>query len=477
MLESSGVAAHAPRNASREPAKMKPAGATAVSAQRVRNYMSDIITRMPCMRAPSVTDAVPEDEVSETRNRPDAATLIRMEGKHSAPIASPFPVVFERGEGAYLYDTNGEKYLDLVTGYSVVNQGHANPRIIKAMTDQANKLALTSRVVYNDKLPLFLEAVSRFTGYEQVIPMNSGAEAVETAIKLARRHGYAKKGIPENKAEIIVFDGNFHGRTMSAVSMSSDAGYQHGFGPFLPNMIRVPYGDAEALKNAITPNTAAVIIEPIQGEAGIKVPPNGYLRQVQDITREHQVLFIADEIQTGLGRTGKRFAYQHTPGVEPDVLILGKALSGGMYPISAVVSSKEIMSVFEPGSHGSTFGGNPIASAVGIAALKELEDGRLISNAQLRGTQIRSALKQIKSPLIAEVRGKGLFIGVELTRNARPIAEALLENEHMFTKDTHGTTLRIAPILGISQLQAHGIAPAIQRVLDIFEHKVASEVR
>lgn len=445
--------------------------ATSAALSHVTQHPPDRSSKRPEPEPVTPGEAYSTDTITRSRKRKRLTDgdLIRLEQQHGAPICNPLPIVFSRGKGPYLFDRDDKRYLDLVTGYSVISQGHANPRILEAMNDQAAKLSLTSRIVHNDQLPQFLKKLSEVTGYEQAIPMNSGAEAVETAIKLARRHGYRTKHIPENQAEIVVCNGNFHGRTLSAVSMSSDAEYRHDFGPFVPNMIRVPYGDAAALEKALTKNTAAIIVEPVQGEAGIIVPPEGYLQQLYRLTRKHQVLFIADEIQTGFGRTGKLFAYQHAQGVRPDVLLLGKALGGGVYPISAVVSSKEIMRVFEPGSHGSTYGGNPLAAAIGTAALREYDDGRLVRNAHERGKEIMSSLKALNSTLIREVRGKGLFIGVELTRPARPVAEALLQRERIFTKDTHGATLRIAPVLSITKRQAATIAPAFQRVLKSFE--------
>lgn len=361
----------------------------------------------------------------------------------------PLPIVIEKAEGVWVTDPEGNRYIDMLAAYSALNQGHRHPKIIQALKSQADLVTLTSRAFHSTTLGEWYEKLCGLTGKDMVLPMNTGAEAVETAIKAARRWGYDVKGIPANEAIIIGCNGNFHGRTIGAVSLSSEAAYKRGFGPMLPGFELIPYGDIEALKAAITPHVAAFIIEPIQGEAGIIVPPDGFLQAAATLCKEHNVLFIVDEIQTGLCRTGKRFAYEWE-GIEPDMLILGKALGGGVFPISAVVANKGILGVFNPGSHGSTFGGNPLACAVSIAALDVLEDEQLASRSLQLGHYFMEQLRTISHPAIKEIRGRGLFIGLELTEAARPYCEALAKRK-VLCKETHDTVIRFAPPLIISK--------------------------
>ena len=352
---------------------------------------------------------------------------IEIEEQYGAHNYHPLDVVITRGKGTWVWDVEGKKYLDCLSAYSALNQGHVHPAILKAMIAQAKKVTLTSRAFRNDQLPLFYKELAEMTGYNMSLPMNSGAEAVETALKLARKWGYVVKGIPRHNAEIIVAHGNFHGRTISIISFSSEPLYKDDFGPFTPGFITVPYGDADAIAKAINSNTAAVMLEPIQGEGGVLIPPAGYLKAVKELCEANNVLFIADEIQTGLGRTGKLFASEHE-GVHPDMVIIGKALSGGFYPVSAVLADNKIMGLYQPGEHGSTFGGNPVAAAVARAALKVIRDENLIENAEAMGEYFMAELRKIKSPHIKEIRGKGLLIGVELNpeaRGARRFCEAL----------------------------------------------------
>jgi len=361
----------------------------------------------------------------------------------------PLDVVIERASGAWVYDVEGRKYLDLLAAYSAVNQGHCHPAIYRALCEQAAKVTITSRAFRNDQLPLLCQELNALTGYEMVLPMNSGAEAVETALKAARKWGETVKGILPGKAEIVVAANNFHGRTISIVGFSSDQQYRTGFGPFPTGFRQVAFGDADALRAAITPNTCAFLVEPIQGEAGIIVPPAGYLKAVAAICRENNVLLIADEIQSGLGRTGRLFAHQHE-GIVPDVVIIGKALSGGFYPVSAVLASREILGVFRPGDHGSTFGGNPLACAVARAALKVIVDEDLAARSAELGAHALARLEQLESPHVAAVRGKGLWIAIDLTIPARPLCEALKERG-VLCKETHETVIRLAPPLVISK--------------------------
>jgi ornithine--oxo-acid transaminase len=391
---------------------------------------------------------------------------IEIEEKYGAHNYHPLDVVITRGEGVWVYDVEGNKYLDCLSAYSAINQGHVHPRILKALLDQATKVTLTSRAFRNDQLPFFYKELSEFTGYEMSLPMNSGAEAVETALKLARKWAYKVKKVPKYKAEIITATGNFHGRTISTISFSTEPLYKDDFGPFTAGFVTVPYGDADAIAKAINPNTAAVFIEPIQGEAGVIIPPPGYLKKVSDLCKKNNVLFMADEIQTGLGRTGKVFACDHE-GVRPDIITIGKALGGGFYPISAVLADREILSLFTPGEHGSTFGGNPLAAAVAREALKVIMDEKLIENADKLGEYFLEQLSEINSPNIKEVRGKGLLIGVELqpeARGARRFCEAL-EKKGILAKETHERVIRFAPPLVIDKATIDWALPFIRDVL------------
>lgn len=392
-----------------------------------------------------------------------SSKLIEQTEKYGAHNYHPLPIVISRAEGVWVEDPEGNKYMDMLSAYSALNQGHRHPKIIKALKDQADKVTLTSRAFHNDQLGPWYERVSQLTNKDMVLPMNTGAEAVETAVKAARRWGYDAKGVAEDQAEIIACIGNFHGRTMTAVSLSSDAEYKRGFGPMLPGIKLIPYGDIDALKAAITPNTAAFLIEPIQGEAGIIIPPEGFMKAAFDVCRENNVLFIADEIQAGLARTGKMFACEWE-GIEPDMYILGKALGGGVFPISCVVANKEILGVFNPGSHGSTFGGNPMACAVSIAALDVLIDEKLAEKSLELGEYFINKLKAIHNPKIKEVRGRGLFIGVELTESARNYCEKLKEYG-LLCKETHETVIRFAPPLVITKKELDWAIERINKVL------------
>jgi ornithine--oxo-acid transaminase len=375
--------------------------------------------------------------------------LIGLEERYGAHNYHPLDVVIERASGAWVYDVQGRRYLDFLAAYSAVNQGHCHPAIYKAMCDQAQKVTLTSRAFRNDQLPLLYKEIHDLTGFDMALPMNSGAEAVETALKAARKWGETVKGIPAGHAEILVAENNFHGRTISIVGFSSDAQYRRGFGPFPSGFARVPFGDAAALRDSITPDTCAFLVEPIQGEAGIIVPPAGYLAEVAAICREHNVLLICDEIQSGLGRTGRLFAYMHEE-ISPDVVIVGKALSGGFYPVSAVLASREVLGVFSPGDHGSTFGGNPLACAVARAALKVIVEEHLPERSAELGEYALARLQAIDSPHVSTVRGKGLWIAIELNSPARPFCEALKERG-VLCKETHDTVIRLAPPLMISR--------------------------
>lgn len=375
--------------------------------------------------------------------------IIEQTNTFGAPNYLPLPIVISEAEGIWVKDPEGNRYLDMLSAYSAVNQGHRHPKIIQALKDQADRVTLTSRAFHSDQLGPWYEKICKLANKEMVLPMNTGAEAVETAIKAARRWAYDVKGVEDNKAEIIAMNGNFHGRTMAAVSLSSEKEYQRGYGPLLGGFKLVDFGDIEQIKSAITPNTAAVLIEPIQGEAGINVPEDGYLKQIREVCDENNVLFIADEIQAGLGRTGKLFATDWD-NVQPDMYILGKALGGGIFPISCIVGNKEILEVFNPGSHGSTFGGNPLACAVSVAALDVLIDEKLSERSLELGTYFKEELQKIDHPSIKEVRGKGLFIGIELTEDARPYCEKLKELG-LLCKETHDTVIRFAPPLIIEK--------------------------
>ena len=390
--------------------------------------------------------------------------LIAMEEHYGAHNYHPLDVVIERAQGAWVTDVNGRRYLDFLAAYSAVNQGHCHPVILSAMVKQARKVTLTSRAFRNDQLPLLLKDLHELTGFEMALPMNSGAEAVETALKAARKWGETVKGIEANRAEIIVCSNNFHGRTISIVGFSTDAQYRSGFGPFPAGFKHVPFGDVEALRRAITPHTAAFLVEPIQGEAGVIVPPEGYLRAVAELCKESNVLLIADEIQSGLGRTGKLFAYMHD-GITPDVVIAGKALSGGFYPVSVVMSSAEVLGVFRPGDHGSTFGGNPLACAVARAALRVIVDERLAERSAELGAYALARLQKMRSKHVVEVRGRGLWLAIELNVPARPICEAL-RDRGVLCKETHETVIRIAPPLMISREDLDWGLEQIERVLE-----------
>ncbi|ALS79186.1 ornithine--oxo-acid transaminase [Planococcus kocurii] len=389
-------------------------------------------------------------------------TIIEQTEKYGANNYHPLPIVITEAEGVWVKDPEGNKFMDMLSAYSAVNQGHRHPKIIQALKDQADRVTLTSRAFHNDKLAPWYEMICDISGKEMALPMNTGAEAVETAFKAARRWAYDVKGVAENQAEVIACDGNFHGRTMTAVSLSSDPEYRKGFGPMLPGINLIPFGDLEALKNAITPNTAAFLIEPIQGEAGIIMPPKGFLKAARELCRENNVLFIADEIQCGLARTGKMFACEWED-VNPDMYILGKALGGGVFPISCVVADKDILGVFNPGSHGSTFGGNPLACAVSVASLEVLLDEKLSERSQELGEYFMGKLREIKHPSVKEVRGRGLFIGMELTEAARPYCEQLKELG-LLCKETHDTVIRFAPPLIISKEELDWAIERIQKV-------------
>ena len=390
--------------------------------------------------------------------------LIALEEQFGAHNYHPLNVVIERAEGVWVYDVEGKRYLDCLAAYSAVNQGHCHPRILATLIQQSSRVTLTSRAFRNDQLPLLCKELHELTGFEMALPMNSGAEAVETAVKAARKWGYKVKGIPEGKAEIIVCANNFHGRTVTIVSFSSDEQYRDGFGPFTPGFRIIPYGDAEALRAAITPNTCAFLVEPIQGEAGIVMPPAGYLKEAEAICREHRVLFMCDEIQSGLGRTGKLFAYMHE-NVKPDVLIVGKALSGGFYPVSAVLASKEVLGVFKPGDHGSTFGGNPLACAVARSALRVLVEEKLVERSAELGAYFLGLLQSMRSPDLKEIRGKGLWIGIELLSPARPYCEAL-KDVGILCKETHDRVIRIAPPLTITREEIDWAFGRIRRLVE-----------
>jgi ornithine--oxo-acid transaminase len=395
-----------------------------------------------------------------------AAYFIDLEERYGAHNYHPIDVVIQEARGVWVTDVEGKRYLDCLSAYSAVNQGHAHPKILQAMIEQASRVTLTARAFRNDQLGRFYKALSDMTGYERVLPMNSGAEAVETAIKLARKWGYKVKGVADGQQQIIVCDGNFHGRTTTIISFSSEPQYKEGFGPLTPGFVSVPYGDADALEAAITPNTVAFLVEPIQGENGVIVPPEGYLRRVAEICKRHNVLFINDEIQTGLGRSGKMFV-QDYEDVRGDIMILGKALSGGFYPVSAILADDPIMSVFQPGDHGSTFGGNPLAAAIARAAIAVLMEENLIENAALMGEYFREQLEEINSPYIKEVRGRGLLIGVELkpeAGGARRFVEALRDSG-VLSKETHVHTVRFAPPLVIQRAEIDWALERIRPVL------------
>lgn len=376
----------------------------------------------------------------------------------------PLPVVVSKAEGIWVEDPEGNRYMDMLSAYSAVNQGHRHPKVIDALKKQADAVTLTSRAFHNDQLGPWYEKICQVTNKEMALPMNTGAEAVETAIKAARRWAYDVKGVEDNKAEIIACEGNFHGRTMTAVSLSSEAEYKRGFGPMLPGIKTIPYGDIEALRDAINENTAGFLLEPIQGEAGVVVPREGFLKEAYELCKENNVLFMADEIQAGLGRSGRMFACDWED-VTPDMYILGKALGGGVFPISCVVANEDILGVFNPGSHGSTFGGNPLACAVSLASLEVIEEENLVERSHELGEYMREELRKINNPIIKEVRGKGLFIGVELTESARPYCEALKE-KGLLCKETHETVIRFAPPLIIDK---DDLTWALEKIKEVLE--------
>jgi ornithine--oxo-acid transaminase len=386
--------------------------------------------------------------------------------RYSAHNYHPLPLVLERGDGAWVWDVDGKKYLDCLAAYSAVNQGHRHPAIIAAAKAQLDRITLTSRAFHNDQMGPFLRELCELTGYERALPMNSGAEAVETALKAVRRWGYRVKGIPANQAQIVVCSENFHGRTTTIVSFSSDPHYNADFGPFTPGFVIIPFGDLKALERAITPHTAAFLVEPIQCEGGVLIPPQGYLAGCARLCQQHNVLLVADEIQTGLGRTGKLFASEWD-GVRPDVMVIGKALSGGVYPVSAMLADAVVMDVFEPGSHGSTFGGNPLAAAIGRAALKVLVDERLAERAHELGSWFLGELKKIASPHVQEVRGRGLMIGVEIktaSGKARPYCEELARRG-ILCKETHDQVIRFAPPLVVEKEALEWVVGEVREVL------------
>ncbi|MBZ0177877.1 MAG: ornithine--oxo-acid transaminase [Melioribacteraceae bacterium] len=390
---------------------------------------------------------------------------IELENKYGAHNYHPLDVVIEKAQGVWVYDVDGKKYMDCLAAYSAVNQGHCHPRIVNAMKEQAEKVTLTSRAFRNSQLPLLYKDLVELTGFEMVLMMNSGAEAVETALKASRKWGYKIKGVEQNKAEIIVCTNNFAGRTITIISFSTEQQYKDGFGPLTEGFKIVEYGNIEELEKAITPNTVAFIVEPIQGEGGVVVPPEGYLKKAYEICKKNNVLFIADEIQSGLGRSGKLFAYEYE-GIKPDAVTIGKALSGGLYPVSAMLASKELLGVFNPGDHGSTFGGNPLGAAVAREALKVLTDENLIEKSYELGEYFRDKLKAVNSKHVKEIRGKGLFIGVELHKEAngaRRFCEALME-KGILCKETHENVIRFAPPLVITKEE---IDWAMERIKDV----------
>jgi ornithine--oxo-acid transaminase len=392
--------------------------------------------------------------------------FIALEEHYGAHIYYPLPVVLTRGKGAWVWDQNGKKYLDMLSAYSAVSHGHAHPRLLKALREQAEKIAVTSRTFYTDKLGFLLKKLCELSGMEMAIPMNTGAEAVETAIKAARQWGYKIKQIPQEKAEIIVAEGNFHGRTTTIIGFSSEETYKEGFGPFALGFKSIPYGSVSALEQAITPNTCAFLVEPIQGEAGVIVPPDGWLENVAKVCKKHDVLLILDEVQSGLCRTGKMFAFEHA-GIQPDGLILGKALGGGLLPVSAFLSKRAIMELFTPGSHGSTFGGNPLAAAVALEALAVLKEERLAERSKELGKHLVEELETLHSPLITEVRGKGLWVGVVIDParvSARAICEKLMARG-VLAKETHQTIVRLAPPLVVTREEIDWAIEQIAQVL------------
>jgi ornithine--oxo-acid transaminase len=404
--------------------------------------------------------------MKQTAELTGSARYIELEERFGAHNYHPLDVVIARAEGAWVWDVDGRKYMDFLAAYSAVNQGHCHPRLIKVMEEQMRRVTLTSRAFRNDQLGPFCEALTQLTGFARVLPMNTGAEAVETAIKAARKWGYTVKGIPADEAEILVFAGNFHGRTTTIVGFSTEEDYRLGFGPFTPGFRVLPYGDADAVAAAMSDRVAAVLVEPIQGEAGIVIPPEGFLRRLREITREHGALLVADEIQSGLGRTGKLFAYEHE-GIRPDIVIIGKALSGGMYPVSAILADDEVMGVFHPGQHGSTFGGNPLGAAIAREALKVLVEEDMVRKSAENGEYFLDRLRAVASKHVKEIRGRGLWIAIELNEaagGARRFCEAL-QHEGMLCKETHATVIRIAPPLTIGRDEIDWAVERIAKVL------------
>jgi len=395
------------------------------------------------------------------------ADHIALEDQYGAHNYHPLDVVIERAEGCWVWDVEGKKYLDFLAAYSAVNQGHCHPKIVEALVEQSKRVALTSRAFRNDQLGLFCKAICELTGFPKVLPMNTGAEAVETAIKAARKWAYEVKGVPEDKAEILVFANNFHGRTTTIVGFSTGKETYKGFGPFTPGFKVLPYGDAAAVEDAITENTAAILIEPIQGEGGIIIPPDGYLTKLRELATKNNVLFILDEIQSGLGRTGKMFAYEHEADAKPDVLIVGKALSGGLYPVSGILATDEVMKVFTPGTHGSTYGGNPVAAAVATRALQVLVEEKMAERSAELGAYFMEQLRAIDSPHVQEIRGRGLWIGIQLhpeAGGARRFCEAL-QHKGMLCKETHEHVIRMAPPLVIEKDEIDWALEHIREVL------------
>jgi ornithine--oxo-acid transaminase len=398
----------------------------------------------------------------------DNDAIIARTNEVSAPNYAPLPIVIARAEGVWAWDVNGRKYLDCISAYSSLNQGHRHSRIVQALVEQAGKLTLTSRAVHNDRMGPFLVKLCALAGFEMALPMNTGAEAVETAIKLARKWGYRVKRVPHDRAEIVVCRDNFHGRTTTIVGFSSEAQYREDFGPYGAGFTLIDFGNLDALRAAITPNTVAFLVEPIQAEAGIIVPPPGYLAAARALCREHNVLFVLDEIQTGLGRTGKMFAHEHEPGATPDMLVLGKALGGGVYPVSAVLASREIMTLLRPGDHGSTFGGNPLAAAVGIAALDVLVDEDLPARAQRLGEYLFGELRKLRSNAVVGIRGKGLLVGIEIAASAGGAREYCerLAALGVLCKDTHAQVIRLAPPLVIERVELDWLITQLRAVLE-----------
>jgi ornithine--oxo-acid transaminase len=404
--------------------------------------------------------------LEETSRKMSTAAYIELEERYGAHNYHPLDVVITRGHGVWLWDVEGRKYLDFLAAYSAVNQGHCHPQILRALIEQASSVTMTSRAFRNDQLGLFYQQVCELSGFARFLPMNTGAEAVETALKTARKWAYKVKGVPAGQAEILVFDHNFHGRTITLISCSTEEQYRDGFGPFTPGFKVLPYGNADAVEAAMSPHVAAVLVEPIQGEAGVVIPPDGFLRRVREITARHGALMICDEIQSGLGRTGTLFAYEHE-GIRPDVVIVGKALSGGFYPISGILADDAVMSVFHPGDHGSTYGGNPAAAAIGRAALRVLVEERMIENSAELGAYFLARVREIDSPHIQEVRGRGLWIAIELKAEAggaRRFCEAL-QVEGLLCKETHDNVIRIAPPLVIQREEIDWAMERLKKVL------------